>query len=200
VIPDPIDIGDDIVDAVDWNGVLGLWLQPMATVLTGLFALVAAIVAYRAVTRQIKANAENVQKQIDAAAAEAQKNRATDWAKMRRQEVLDLVLEAGNIARRLESIGHSYSTYEGVDPEEESRLDAAFNEFTELNAPDHLPLVMANLKMHGLTALAEAVSRLEIEVGAIMQDIEVGGYTVHAKRQAVSDEITKVLEDPDVVS
>ena len=99
VIPDPIDVGDDILDAVDWNAVLSLWLQPLATVIAGLLAIGAAAIAYVAVTRQIKANTENVRKQISAAAAEQQKNRAADWAKMRRQEVLDLVLEAGNIAR-----------------------------------------------------------------------------------------------------
>ena len=137
-----------------------------------------------------------MRKQISAAAAEQQKNRAADWAKMRRQEVLDLVLEAGNIARRLESIGHTYSTYEGVDPDEEDRLDAAFREFRELNAPDRLLLVMESLKMHGLTALAEALSRLEIEVRAVMQDLDVGPPTIHAKRQTVDDAIKKVLEEP----
>ena len=57
MIPDPI---DDFIDAVDWDA-LSVWLQPLATVITGLFALIAAIVAYRAVTRQIQANAKNVQ-------------------------------------------------------------------------------------------------------------------------------------------
>ncbi|WP_322860193.1 hypothetical protein U8D42_16655 [Mycobacterium europaeum] len=172
-----------------------VWLQPLATVIAGALAVMAAAIAYRAVTRQIKANAENVQKQIDATAAEQQKNRAADWAKMRRREVLDLVLEAGNIARRLESIGHTYAMREGVDPDEEDRLNAAFREFRELNVPDRLPLVMENLKMHGLTAPAEAVSRLEIEVGAVMQDLD-DGPTIHARRQAVDDAIEKVLEDP----
>ena len=88
MIPDPI---DDFIDAVDWDA-LSVWLQPVATVITGLFALMAAIVAYRAVTRQIRANAENVQAQIDATAAQQQKNREAEWARLRRQEVLDLVL------------------------------------------------------------------------------------------------------------
>jgi hypothetical protein len=68
VIPDLI---DDFIDAVDWDA-LSVWLQPLATVVTGLFALIAAIVAYRAVTRQIRANAENVQAQIDANAKAVQ--------------------------------------------------------------------------------------------------------------------------------
>jgi hypothetical protein len=93
VIPDLI---DDFIDAVDWDA-LNVWLQPLATVVTGLFALTAAIVAYRAVTRQIRANAESVQAQIDAnaravqdqidaTAAQQQKNREAEWARLRRQE------------------------------------------------------------------------------------------------------------------
>jgi hypothetical protein len=87
VIPDPI---DDFIDAVDWDA-LSVWLQPLATVITGLFALIAAIVAYRAVTRQIRANAENLQAQIDAAAAQQQKNREAEWAMLRRKEVLAIL-------------------------------------------------------------------------------------------------------------
>ncbi len=86
------------MDAVDRDA-LSVWLQPLATVITGLFALMAAIVAYRAVTRQIQANAKNVQAQIDAAAAQQQKNREAEWAMLRRKEVLDLVLEAVSPAR-----------------------------------------------------------------------------------------------------
>jgi flagellar biosynthesis/type III secretory pathway M-ring protein FliF/YscJ len=87
VIPDPI---DDFIDAVDWDA-LSVWLQPLATVITGLFALIAAIFAYRAVTRQIRANAENLQAQIDAAAAQQQKNREAEWAMLRRKEVLAIL-------------------------------------------------------------------------------------------------------------
>jgi hypothetical protein len=87
LIPDPI---DDILNAVDWDG-LTVWLQPLATVLTGIFAVIAATVTYRAVKRQIDANAQNVQDQIHAAAEQQQKNREADWAVMRRKEVLDIL-------------------------------------------------------------------------------------------------------------
>ncbi len=212
MIPDPIDVGDDIVDAVDWNDVLSVWLQPLATVITGLLAVLAAAIAYRAVTRQIKANAENVQKQIDAAAAEQQKNRDADWARLRRQEVLDLLLEAGTMARKLLGIAVSYSL--ATDPElsrgdgltrEDAELgrkqdervrDATLKEFAELNSPDRLPIMLDKLKMHGLAAVEESLSDLEIEAGAVLQHIDIGEWTLPQKERAVFAAIEDVLREP----
>jgi hypothetical protein len=113
VIPDPIELGDDIVDAVDWNDVLGVWLQPLATVITGLLAVLAATIAYRAVTRQIKANAKNVQKQIDANALAVSAQIAADRSERRRAERVDLAADAATMVDELAQTAVAYETYSG---------------------------------------------------------------------------------------
>jgi hypothetical protein len=113
VIPDPIEIGDDIVEAVDWNDVLGVWLQPLATVITGLLAVLAAAIAYRAVTRQIKANAENVQKQIDANASAVSAQIAADRSERRRAERIELATDGAALVTELAQIAFAYEHYSG---------------------------------------------------------------------------------------
>jgi hypothetical protein len=108
VIPDPIDVGDNIVDTVDWNDVLSVWLQPLATVITGLLAVLAAAVAYRAVTRQIKANAENVQKQIDANALAVSAQIAADRSERRRAERIDLATDGVTLVTDLAQIAFNH--------------------------------------------------------------------------------------------
>lgn len=91
--PEPIELGDDIFDTVDWNDILGLWLQPLATVTTGLLAVLAATIAYRAVKRQIMATAENVQKEIAANAAGVSAQIAADRSERRRAERIDVAAD-----------------------------------------------------------------------------------------------------------
>lgn len=64
-----------MADAIDaMFAAANVWLQPLATIIAGLLAVLAAAIAYRAVKRQIEANAENVRDQIAAAAAQGQKD------------------------------------------------------------------------------------------------------------------------------
>jgi hypothetical protein len=139
-----------------------VWLQPLATVIAGTLAVLAAAIAYRAVTRQIKANAENVQKQIDAAAAEERKNRDADWARMRRQEVLDLLLDTGQKATKLAQIARSYSMATDPelsdDPPDENVTAPLVEEFAEIVAPDRWQIMLGKLEMHGLTAVSATLS------------------------------------------
>ena len=91
------------------------WLQPLATIVAALLAIGGAVIAYRAVKCQ-----------IDAAAAQQPKNRDAEWARMRRTEVLDLLLDVRNLARKLASIARTYSL--ATDPDDlrlkEKRADS----------------------------------------------------------------------------
>lgn len=166
MIPDPI---DDFIDAVDWDA-LSVWLQPVATVITSLFALMAAIVAYRAVTRQIRANAENVQAQIDAAAAQQQKNREAEWGMLRHKEVLDILEEAGHLARKLaraaredKLIAEDPALFDS--PDGQRRRELQVEEFPEITA--NVSIVDDRLKMHGLITVLTPLRRLEAEAGVV---------------------------------
>jgi hypothetical protein len=120
VFPDPTELGECIGDAfdwvvndVDWNGVLRVWLQPIATVITGLLAVLAAGIAYRAVTRQIEANAKNVQKQIDADASAVSAQIAADRSERRRAERIDVATRGATLVAELTQIAFAYEHYSG---------------------------------------------------------------------------------------
>jgi hypothetical protein len=74
-------------------------------------AVLAAAIAYRAVTRQIKANAENVQKQIDANALAVSAQIAADRSERRRAERVDLAADAATLVTVLAQIAFNYETY-----------------------------------------------------------------------------------------
>jgi ribosomal silencing factor RsfS len=197
VIPDPIDAGDDIIDAVDWNALLGLWLQPLATIIAGTLAVLAAAIAYRAVTRQIKANAENVQKQIDAAAAEQQKNRADEWARMRRREVLDLLVEAGHLTQKLSSIATTFELHVEnpqifSDPEDHRVKETLKAEYAELD----LQILINKLKVLGLTAVSDALDQFATEARHIIHQTAHGEWSLFDLEQAVIDAIREALREP----
>jgi hypothetical protein len=146
------------------------WLGPSATVAAALLALGGAITAYRAVKRQIDANAKNVQDQIDAAADQQRKNRDAEWARMRRDEVLDLLEDAGRTARKLANAARTYSLVaenpELFDsPEDQHRQD--IQEFPEITA--NALIVVDRLKLHGLTTVSGPLVLLEIEAGAVIR-------------------------------
>ena len=107
--------------------------------------------------------------------------------------MLDLVLDAGNMARRLASVARTYSfaTDPELDhgPDDERLKDAAVKEFRELNSPDRLLVVMHKLKMHGLVDVSESLTDLEIEAGAVIQDLDYGEWTITEKEHAVFDAI-----------
>ncbi|OBA70608.1 hypothetical protein A5641_12215 [Mycobacterium sp. 1554424.7] len=109
MIPD-----DDFVDGVDWSAVLGLFLQPLATVTAGALAVLAAVIAYRAVTRQISANAVSVQKQIDANALAVSAQIAADRSERRRAERLELVDHGAALVTKLAQIAIAYELYGGT--------------------------------------------------------------------------------------
>jgi hypothetical protein len=195
VIPDPI---DDFIDAVDWDA-LSVWLQPVATVITGLFALMAAIVAYRAVTRQIRANAENVQAQIDAAAAQQQKNREAEWGMLRHKEVLDILEEAGHLARKLaraaredKLIAEDPALFDS--PDGQRRRELQVEEFPEITA--NVSIVDDRLKMHGLITVLTPLRRLEAEAGVVIHGHDYSHWTIPDKEQAVFDAIKEALREP----
>jgi len=198
------------------------WLTPLATVLAGLLALAGAAVAYRAVKRQINANAQNVQDQIDAstrdvrdqieantrtvqdqidaAAAEQQKNREAEWARLRRREVLDLLEEARLTARKLASIAKDYCLVaENPElfnsPEDQRLKERQPVEFAKIYPS--VPILMDKLEMHELTAVSESLSELEIEAGEhIREEIDHGEWTIPEKEQAVFDAIKEALREP----
>jgi len=118
----------------------------------------------KAVQDQIAANANAVQDQIAAAATQQQKNRDAEWARLRRQEVLDLLAEAGTMARKLLEIAVTYSRVTDPErsqsPDDERLRDLKATEFRQLNSPDRLPIVLDKLKMHGLTAVSSSLSDL----------------------------------------
>jgi hypothetical protein len=195
VIPDPI---DDFIDAVDWDA-LSVWLQPVATVITSLFALMAAIVAYRAVTRQIRANAENVQAQIDAAAAQQQKNREAEWGMLRHKEVLDILEEAGHLARKLaraaredKLIAEDPALFDS--PDGQRRRELQVEEFPEITA--NVSIVDDRLKMHGLITVLTPLRRLEAEAGVVIHGHDYSHWTIPDKEQAVFDAIKEALREP----
>jgi hypothetical protein len=195
VIPDPI---DDFIDAVDWDA-LSVWLQPLATVITGLFALIAAIVAYRAVTRQIRANAENLQAQIDAAAAQQQKNREAEWAMLRRKEVLAILEEAGHLARKLaraaredKRIAEDPALFDS--PDGQRRRELQDEEFPEITA--NVSIVDDRLKMHGLITVLTPLRRLEAEAGVVIHGHDYSDWTIPDKEQAAFDAIKEALREP----
>jgi hypothetical protein len=195
VIPDPI---DDFIDAVDWDA-LSVWLQPVATVITSLFALMAAIVAYRAVTRQIRANAENVQAQIDAAAAQQQKNREAEWGMLRHKEVLDILEEAGHLARKLaraaredKLIAEDPALFDS--PDGQRRRELQVEEFPEITA--NVSIVDDRLKMHGLITVLTPPRRLEAEAGVVIHGHDYSHWTIPDKEQAVFDAIKEALREP----
>jgi hypothetical protein len=200
------------------------WLGPLATVVTGLLALGGAIIAFFAVKRTIRANADNVQDQIDAnnkavqdqiaanakgvqdqidaAAAQQQKNHDAEWARMRRKEVLDLLVEAGHMARKLASVATTYATIaenpETFNHPEDHRLkEKQVEEFADLNVREVSVRVMVDkLAMHGLTTVSTALEALEVEAGAIIQDIDPGPWTIYDKEQAVFAAIKDALQEP----
>ena len=195
MIPDPI---DDFIDAVDWDA-LSVWLQPVATVITSLFALMAAIVAYRAVTRQIRANAENVQAQIDAAAAQQQKNREAEWGMLRHKEVLDILEEAGHLARKLaraaredKLIAEDPALFDS--PDGQRRRELQVEEFPEITA--NVSIVDDRLKMHGLITVLTPLRRLEAEAGVVIHGHDYSHWTIPDKEQAVFDAIKEALREP----
>ena len=195
MIPDPI---DDFIDAVDWDA-LSVWLQPLATVVTGLLALIAAIVAYRAVTRQIQANAENVQAQIDAAAAQQQKNREAEWGMLRHKEVLDILEEAGHLARKLaraaredKLIAEDPALFDS--PDGQRRRELQVEEFPEITA--NVSIVDDRLKMHGLITVLTPLRRLEAEAGVVIHGHDYSHWTIPDKEQAVFDAIKEALREP----
>jgi hypothetical protein len=189
------------------------WLGQLAAFATGILALVGAIIAFCAVRRTIRASAKNVQDQIDAnskavqdqiaaGAAEQYKNRDAEWARMRRKEVLDLLLEAGQMARKLASVATTYATIaenpETFNHPEDHRLKGKqVEEFADLNLREVSVRVMVDkLAMHGLTTVSTALEALEVEAGAIIQDIHPGPWTIYDKEQAVFAAINDALQEP----
>jgi hypothetical protein len=176
-----------------------VWLQPLATLIAGAFVLAAAVIAYRAVTRQIAANAQAVQDQIDAAAAQQQKNRDAEWARLRRQEVLDLLEEAGRMARKLANAATTYSLVAENpalfdSPDDQRRQEMQDWEFPEITA--NTSIVVDRLKLHGLTTVSGPLVLLEIEAGAVIQGLDYGEWTIPDKEQAVFDAIKDALQKP----
>jgi hypothetical protein len=201
VIPDPIEFGCELADAIQaFFDAAKIWLQPLATVIAGTLAIAAAAIAYRAATRQIKSNADNVNKQIVAAAADQQKNRDAEWDRLRRQEVRDVLLTAKTTARRLLEIAATYKNVTDPDrsptPDDERLADLAAQEFQEIVAEDRLNIVLDELKMYGLPAVASSLSDLEVEAGAVLQDRDIGEWTLPQKQQAVFDAIDAALKKP----
>jgi hypothetical protein len=201
VIPDPIDCGCEIADAVQaFFDAAHVWLQPLATVIAGTLAIAAAGIAYRAATRQIKATAENVNKEIAAAAAEQKKNRDAEWDKLRRQEVRDVLLKAKTTARRLLEIAATYSNVTDPDrspgPDDARLASLMAEQFREIVVEDRLNRVLDELRMYGLPDVASSLSDLEIEAGAVLQHIDIGEWTLPQKQQAVFDAIDAALAKP----
>lgn len=178
------------------------WLGPVATIVTGLLALAGAIVAYRAVTRQIDANAKNVQKQIDAAAVQAQKDRDYEWARMRRGEVLDLLQETRYLARELALTASNYRIHtpspgtpagwdENDDPQERHQSEARF-----LELEVDVPILMDKLTMHELPDVSNALVVLNRAVEGVISNEDWGRWVVDDRRQAVFDAIKDALRKP----
>jgi hypothetical protein len=68
--------------------------------------------------------------------------------------------------------------------------------FRELNSPDRLLVVMHKLKMHRLVDVSESLSDLEIEAGAVIQDLDYGEWTITEKERGVFDAIEEALREP----
>jgi hypothetical protein len=50
--------------------------------------------------------------------------------------------------------------------------------------------------MHGLVDVSESLSDLEIEAGAVIQDLDYGEWTITEKEHAVFDAIGEALREP----
>jgi hypothetical protein len=74
--------------------------------------------------------------------------------------------------------------------------DAAVKEFRELSSPDRLLVVMHKLNLHGLVGVSESLSDLEIEAGAVVQDLDYGEWTITEKERAVFAAIEEALREP----
>lgn len=194
--PDPIELGDDIFDTVDWNDVLGLWLQPLATVTTGLLAVLAATIAYRAVKRQIMATAENVQKEIAANAAGVSAQIAADRSERRRAERIDVAADGATLVTELAQIAFAYEYYSGTAGAP-SRPNAQQLEKEKFYRLEVLPITL-RMKLLGMpmsSAAVEAVyEQARIVIAPLPSDEVAAASTVEQKKEHAISVVKASLE------
>jgi hypothetical protein len=197
VIPDPIELRDQIVDAVDWKDVLGVWLQPLATVTTGLLAVLAAAIAYRAVTCQIEANAENVQKQIDANARAVSAQIAADRSERRRAERVDLATDAATMVTELAQIAFVHEHYSGSATGGSPSLNLQQLEKEKFYRLEVLPTTR-RMKLLGMPQSSEAVEAVyeqaRIVIVPLPSDEPATASTVEQKRNNALSTLKASLE------
>lgn len=166
-----------------------VWLQPLATVIAGTLAVLAAVIAYRAVTRQIKANAENVQKQIDANALAVSHQIAADRSERRRAERIDLAAEGATLVTELAKIAFAYESYggkTGLTP----RPNSQQLEFEKFYSLEVLPTTL-RMQVLGMPQSSEAVEAVYeqacIVIDPLPSDPAADASTVQRKKdQALS--------------
>lgn len=143
-----------------------VWAQPVATVGAALIALVAAALAYWGVSRQIKANAENVQKQMDAAAQNTRDqleamerhrrdDRADEWLRLARSERRELLFDAYRLADRLARLAtEDVASREGTSDYSRDQITGKILEAGH-EAADHT----SELRLVALNDVAEALEK-----------------------------------------
>jgi hypothetical protein len=93
------------------------WLNgPTATLMAAFLTLIGAAIAFWAVNRQIKANAQAVNDQIEANTASVRNQIEADAAQRRRAERLDVVTDAASLVHDLAALATRYAAYGGNPP------------------------------------------------------------------------------------
>ncbi|MCG7595765.1 hypothetical protein [Mycobacterium sp. PSTR-4-N] len=162
--------------------------QPIATLIASGFTLAGAGIAFWAVNRQIKA-----------AAQQQEKNRQAEWARTRRSEMLDVLMEAARIARHTSGIATNFELrveepqmFANDAQPLQQQLDELKNDFYALEAG----LLVAKLDLLGLEGVSSALNALEEEASDVVLRIEAKDWTVYEKEEAVLAAIKNALRQP----
>lgn len=178
------------------------WAQPSVTILAALLALAAAGVALWGVSRQIKANADNVQRQIDAAsenireqlaaaASQRERDRADEWRRLLRIEHRDRMLDVHRMSGTLYRLGLTYRFYTaaGNEPEAERRL-------SELKRLESKALTEAEtLELTGMQDVADSIQALVKAVRGFVSD-DAGAEPIQSARASLRIAIEAQLRRP----
>lgn len=166
------------------------WLQPIATVVAGLLALTGALIAFKAVTRQ-----------IEAAAEQHTKNRDAEWARLRRSELLDVLLEAARVARQLAGVATNYEIrienselFRELDDQPlEEQLKKLADDFYALEAR----VLVEKLKLLGADEVSGALEVVVQEASDVINQVHRPEWTIYENEEAVIAAIRDLLKQPE---
>jgi hypothetical protein len=163
--------------------------QPFATLITGAMAVVAAVIAFCAVNRQ-----------INAAAEQQKKNREAEWARLRRGEMLDLLMEAARMSRQLAGLATNYEVrienpnlFKQHDDEPlDQQLEKLKDDFYALEGH----LLVDKLDLLGAEEVSHALKDVVEEASGVIHQMPEGEWTIYEKEEAVAAAIKAALKQP----